>query len=199
MGTASAWDEPVQAPADCVGDLTMDEVALGQLRRAIFAQAGRAEHIPALLAALNATDWSAWQGDAGAHIAVCTECNRYVRLAEATALSELPWLGDNLYCFECAERVRAEHTFNCDVCGHEFHAPREPQPFKVCPECDSPAVTLALTSLWAQLQRARPAGVCHQGQRLHPCRGISGAVRLSRLPVVPDTASGTADGALARA
>ncbi|MCL4504998.1 MAG: HNH endonuclease [Chloroflexi bacterium] len=156
LDTDFQYERPdAQEPDDCIGDLTLDEVALDKLRQAIFEQAGRAERIPALLSALTATDWVKWLSDAGARVAVCAGCNRYMRVSGAVNLYELPWLGDGLYCTECAERVRAEHTFACEVCGHDFYAQREPQPFKVCPECDSPGVTLALTSLWAQLQRAR--------------------------------------------
>jgi hypothetical protein len=159
------WDgEPEEpaAPAEpdgCVGDLTLREVYLDQLREALFERAGRIDQIPDLLRQLNETDWVAWLNNAGARVSVCQGCHRYVRLTDTTTLPELVWLGDGLYCHECAERIRAEHTFICDVCGHEFYARTPPSPFNVCPECDSPSVAFALSSLSAQLARTRKLGL----------------------------------------
>jgi HNH endonuclease len=147
------WD--IEPPAGCVGDLTRDEVILDQLRQAVYAHAESIDQIPELLRQLSATDWVLWLGDTSRRVALCKCCQRYMRTSDATSLSELTWLGDDLYCHECAERLLAEHTFACDVCGHDFHAQNTPAPFNVCPECDSPGIAFALSSLWAQLQRAR--------------------------------------------
>ena len=147
------WDE--EEPAGCVDDLTMDDVILDQLRQAVYERAGRIEQIPELLRRLMATDWESVRGDAGARVTVCNACRRFMRTSESTSLSELTWLGDELYCHECAERILAEHTFVCDLCAHDFHAQNAPSPFNICPECDTPGVEVALNSLWAQLQRAR--------------------------------------------
>jgi len=144
----------IDPPAGCIGDLTLDEVWLDQLRQAVYERIARMDEIPALLAQLNATDWVRWLNDSGARVTVCAACNHYVRMGDAVN-SELPWLDERLFCHECAERLRAEHTFVCDVCGHEFFAQRQPAPFNICPECDGPSITVALSSLWAQLQRAR--------------------------------------------
>jgi hypothetical protein len=150
---------PKPEPEDCVGDLTMQEVLLDQLRQAVFERAGRIEQIPDLLRQLNETDWVTWLNDAGARIGVCQGCNQYVRVSDATTLSELTWLGDGLYCQACSERILAEHTFVCDVCGHEFYAKTPPAPFNVCMECDTPGVAAALSSLATQLARARKLGL----------------------------------------
>ncbi len=141
-------------PSSCIGDLTMDEVRLDQLRQAIFDSVERIADIPVVLAQLTATDWSRWMSDAGGHVAVCAGCNHYARTADVVA-SDLPWLSQNVYCHECNDRLLAEHTFVCDVCAHTFIAQYPPTPFKVCPECDGPSVTIALSSLQTQLQRAR--------------------------------------------
>jgi hypothetical protein len=142
-------------PEGCVGDLALDDVYLDQLRQAIFERVDHAENIPELMKRLNATDWVRWMNDAGARIGTCAECNRYVRMSEATHATELVWLDDALLCHECAERLRIEHTFTCDVCGHEFFARTPPAPFNVCPECVSPSIEMALSSLATQLARAR--------------------------------------------
>jgi hypothetical protein len=156
---APAQPASKQEPVACAGDLTMAEVILDQLRQAVLERAGRIEHIPDLLRQLNETDWVAWLNDAGARIGVCQGCNCYVRVSDATTLSDLPWLGDGLYCQPCSERILAEHTFVCDVCGHEFFAKAPPSPFNVCPECDTPGVTVVLSSLATQLARARKLGL----------------------------------------
>ncbi len=152
-------DEPQAEPEGCVGDLTMQEVYLDQLREALYERAGGIDQITDLLQQLKETDWVVWLNNAGARITVCRGCNHYVRVSEATTLSELTWLGDGLYCLECAERILSEHTFTCDICGHDFHARTPPAPFYICPECDSPSVAFALSSLAAQLARAKRQGL----------------------------------------
>ena len=159
MNVDDFWDahsqaEPKPPPDGCVGDLTLNEAYLDQLRQAVFERVERADDIPLLLSRLNATDWVRWLNDAGARVGVCAECNRYARMSEATHASELVWLDDALLCLECAERLRSEHTFTCDVCGHAFFARMAPAPFNICPECESPSVEMALSSLATQLARA---------------------------------------------
>lgn len=155
-------DDDLGAPSQpdgFVGDLTWDEVRLDQLRQALFERVDRNDDIAALIGQLATTDWVRWQNDAGARVTVCAECHRYVRMSDATQLPELVWLDDILLCHECAERLRAAHTFVCDVCGHNFHARTQPAPFNVCPECESPGVEQALSSLATQLVRARKLGL----------------------------------------
>ena len=157
MSANPFWDEPSEQPQEpmgFVGDLSLGEVHLDQLRQAIFERVERISQVPDLLRKLNETDWERWLSDMRARIAMCRQCHRYVRMAEATTIPELVWLGDQVFCFECAEQVLAEHTFKCEACNHEFHARRPPSPFSICPECDSPGMTFALSSLAAQLQRA---------------------------------------------
>jgi hypothetical protein len=154
------WSEPLspaisEQPLGCVGDLTVEEVQLDQLRQAVFERVEYLAQIPDLLRNLNATDWARWLADVPARIAVCAQCRRYVRMADATTLSELAWLGDRVYCHACAGQVLAAHPFTCEACGHEFHARSRPAPFAICPQCDSPGVAFAMSSLAAQLQRAR--------------------------------------------
>lgn len=144
----------IVAPEECIGALTMDDVRLDQLRQAIFERVTSLEQIPALLKQLGDTDWVRWRGDTGARVTTCANCNRFMRMDDAVT-SDLPWLGESLFCHECAEQLRAEHTYRCDVCQHEFLARQRPAPFNVCSECDTPGVAFALSSLWAQLQRAR--------------------------------------------
>ena len=141
-------------PSGYVGDLTAEDVRLDQLRQAIFERVEQVADIPALLRRLNETDWAHWLNDMRARVVVCAHCHRYARLSDTTDLPELTWLGDRLFCHECAEQVLAEHTFTCEACGHDYHAQRRPALFAICPECDSPGVTLAASSLAAQLLRA---------------------------------------------
>ena len=163
MRSDDIWEEPaIEQEGDLsavgvglVGDLTMEDVHLDQLRQAIFERVEHLDQIPALLRKLGATDWALWLADMRAHIGVCAQCHRYVRMADATTLPELVWLGDRVFCHTCAQQVLAKHTFTCEACGHDFHARHPPSPFIVCPDCESPGLTLAMTSLAAQLQRAR--------------------------------------------
>ncbi|HEY6073774.1 MAG TPA: hypothetical protein VIV15_10360, partial [Anaerolineales bacterium] len=53
----------IEGSTGCVGELTMDEVILDQLRQAVYERAGRMEDISNLLSRLNATDWIAWLND----------------------------------------------------------------------------------------------------------------------------------------
>jgi hypothetical protein len=133
----------------------MNEVALDQLRQALFERCAHLSDIPALVAQLAQTDWALWLNDMGARVMVCAGCHRYMRAADSTTLPELAWLGEARYCYTCAEQVRLAHTFACEVCGHAFYAQHAPTPFALCPECDTPGISFALSSLWAQLQRAR--------------------------------------------
>jgi hypothetical protein len=153
--TYPSREEPAEPAAGFVGDLTNDEVRLDQLRQAVLERVESLAQIPELLHRLNETDWALWLNDARSHVGVCAGCRRFVRVAETVTLPELVWLGDTPFCHACSERVLAEHTFTCEACSHEFHARITPAPFAICPECDSPGMTLAMSSLWAQLQRAR--------------------------------------------
>jgi hypothetical protein len=152
--SAAQEEQPDDGPLT-VGNLTMDDVRLDQLRQAVFERVEHLDQIPELLRQLNATDWAVWLADMPARVATCTGCHRYVRLADATTLPELVWLGDSVFCHACAQQVLADHTFTCEACGHEFHARNRPMPFAVCAECESPGMTMAMSSLAAQLLRAR--------------------------------------------
>src|SRR5689334_6676775 len=102
--TPQPWQEPsTQQPQGCIGDLTMEEVYLDQLRQTVLERVEHISQIPNLLRRLNETDWAAWMADAGARITLCAGCMHYVRVSDTTALSELVWLGDRLYCQVCAE------------------------------------------------------------------------------------------------
>lgn len=159
MSEDDFWQErperPAEQPSGCAGDLSMGEVALDQLRQAVFERVENLAQIPDLLRRLDETDWALWLNDVRSHVGVCAGCRRYVRVAETTSLPELVWLGDTPFCHECAQQVLAEHTFACDACGHDFHARTPPSPFNICPECESPGMALAMSSLAAQLLRAR--------------------------------------------
>ena len=155
LSTQTGLEPLAQEPQGCVGTLTMEEVHLDQLRQALYERVEHAGQIPDLLRQLSETDWAEWFANGGARIVVCSACRRYLRAAEAITLPEMVWLGDNPYCPACAERMRAAYTYMCEACGHDFYAQRPPAPFSICPECDSPGVAFALSSLWAQLQRAR--------------------------------------------
>lgn len=146
-------------PAGCIGDLTLADVHLDQVRQAIFERVERIDQIPALLNRLNQTDWAGWLADMGGRIVVCAGCGRYARSSDTIRLPELTWLDEAVFCHACGEQVLAQHTFVCDVCGHDFHARTPPAPFAVCPGCDSPGIAFAASSLAAQLLRAERLGL----------------------------------------